>query len=68
MQIISTKAHGVLDYLMGILLIASPWLFNFNRGGDETWIPVILGSAIILYSLFTDYEYAYGVVFRCEHI
>ena len=38
-----------MDYLMGILLIASPWLFGFDRGGAETWVPVILGiGAIIL--------------------
>jgi hypothetical protein len=57
MKIISTKAHGMLDYLMGLLLIASPWLFDFARGGAEQWVPVILGASTILYSLFTDYEY-----------
>ncbi|MCW3074750.1 MAG: hypothetical protein JWP69_1819 [Flaviaesturariibacter sp.] len=56
MRVIGTKAHGVLDYLMGALLIAAPWIFNFDRGGAETWIPVILGASAILYSLFTDYE------------
>jgi hypothetical protein len=56
MKVISTKAHGVMDYLMGVLLIAAPWMFNFHRGGAETWIPVILGIATIIYSLITDYE------------
>lgn len=56
MKIISTKAHGVLDYLMGVLLIASPWIFNFARGGAETWVPVILGAGALLYSLLTNYE------------
>lgn len=56
MKIISTRVHGVLDYLMGVLLIASPWLFDFARGGAETWIPVILGAGTIVYSLMTDYE------------
>ncbi|RYZ22813.1 MAG: hypothetical protein EOO16_07635 [Chitinophagaceae bacterium] len=41
---------------MGALLIAAPWLFNFDRGGAETWVPVILGAGALLYSLFTDYE------------
>jgi hypothetical protein len=58
MRIISTKAHGVMDYLMGVLLIAAPWLFDFARGGAETWIPVILGAGAIVYSLITDYEYS----------
>ncbi|HEY0742012.1 MAG TPA: SPW repeat protein [Chryseosolibacter sp.] len=58
MKIISTRAHGILDYLMGGLLIASPWLFDFARGEAETWVPVILGAGAILYSLMTDYEYS----------
>lgn len=56
MKIISTKVHGVLDYMMGILLIASPWLFGFASGGWETWLPVVLGVSAILYSLMTRYE------------
>ena len=58
MRILSTRAHGVLDYLVGVLLIASPWIFDFARGGAETWVPVILGASAIIYSLFTDYEYS----------
>jgi hypothetical protein len=53
---IATKTHGILDYLVGALLIAAPWIFNFNRGGAETWIPVLLGAGAIVYTLFTDYE------------
>jgi hypothetical protein len=56
MKIISTKVHGVLDYMMGILLIASPWLFGFASNGMETWVPVILGVSAIIYSLMTNYE------------
>jgi hypothetical protein len=56
MKIIGTKMHGYLDYIMGVLLIAAPWLFDFAAGGAETWVPVILGAGTILYSLFTDYE------------
>ncbi|HEY0653509.1 MAG TPA: SPW repeat protein [Chryseosolibacter sp.] len=56
MRIISTRVHGMLDYLMGVILIASPWIFNFNRGGAETIVPVVLGIAVILYSMITDYE------------
>ena len=41
---------------MGLLLIAAPWLFDFAQNGAETWVPVILGAGVILYSLFTDYE------------
>src|SRR5688572_6863704 len=57
MRFISTKVHGVLDYLMGIILIASPWVFGFAHMGAETWVPVISGAGVILYSLITNYEY-----------
>jgi hypothetical protein len=56
MRIISTRAHGVLDYLMGALLILSPWLLGFAAGGAETWVPVVLGASTIVYSLMTNYE------------
>jgi hypothetical protein len=56
MRFIPTQVHGFMDYLMGVLLIAAPWLFGFAAGGAETWLPVILGAGVILYSIFTDYE------------
>ena len=56
MRIIPTRVHGMLDYGLGLLLIAAPWLFDFANGGPEQWIPVILGASVILYSMVTDYE------------
>jgi hypothetical protein len=56
MRFIPTKVHGILDYLVGIILIAAPWIFGFDRGGMETWIPVILGVGALVYSVMTDYE------------
>ena len=56
MRFIPTRVHGMADYLLGVLLIAAPWLFDFADGGAETWLPVILGAGVILYSLLTDYE------------
>jgi hypothetical protein len=56
MRFIETKTHGYLDYMMGALLIAAPWIFDFDRGGAETWVPVILGIAMIGLALLTDYE------------
>ena len=58
MRFIPTRVHGMMDYLMGVVLIAAPWLFGFDEGGAKTWLPVVLGTGVILYSLFTDYELA----------
>ena len=59
-----TRVHGMLDYLLGALLIAAPWLFGFADGGAEQWVPVALGAGVLLYSAFTDYEL--GVVKKLQ--
>jgi hypothetical protein len=56
MRVLPTKVHGFMDYSVGLLLIAAPWLFDFANGGAATWVPVLIGAGAILYSLFTDYE------------
>lgn len=56
MRIIPTRVHAMLDYGLGLLLIAAPWLLGFANGGADQWVPVILGAGVILYSLVTDYE------------
>lgn len=62
MRFIPTRVHAILDYLMGIVLIAVPWALGFaetNMGenGAATWVPVIIGAGMILAALMTDYEY-----------
>ena len=56
MRVIQTRVHGMLDYIIGIVLILAPWVFGFASGGAETWIPVLIGAGTIVYSMFTDYE------------
>jgi hypothetical protein len=56
MRVIPTRIHGILDYAVSALLIASPWLFGYDEGGMETWLPVVLGAGAIGYSLLTDYD------------
>ena len=56
MNILSTRAHGVIDYLTGALLILAPYLFGFASGGVEQLLPQILGLAILGMSLITRYE------------
>jgi hypothetical protein len=56
LRVVPTRVHAVFDYGVSGLLVVSPWLFDFARGGSETWIPVLLGLGGIGYSLCTDYE------------
>jgi hypothetical protein len=56
MKLIPTSVHGVIDYIVGLLLMAAPWLLGFAVGGAETWVPVALGAGALVYSLLTSYE------------
>src|SRR4051794_19735618 len=53
-RIMSTWFHGILDYLVGVALMAAPWVLGFPDLGVATWLPVILGGGAILYSFMTD--------------
>jgi len=56
MRFISTKVHGVMDYISGLLLIVSPWLFYFADGTAAQSVPVIIGITLLLVSILTKYE------------
>lgn len=56
MRFISTKVHGALDYISGLVIIASPWAFNFADGTAAQWVPVIVGVVLLLTSILTNYE------------
>ena len=56
MRFIPTKLHAPLDYLVGVALIAAPWILQFSEHTAATVIPIVLGIGLIAYSLFTDYE------------
>ena len=46
--------HGVLDYLLGALLIAAPFLFGFSDVGSATALAVIAGVFVLLSGASTD--------------
>ena len=56
MRFIPTKFHAPLDYIVGVALIAMPWIFQFSDITAATVVSVVLGIGLIAYSLFTDYE------------
>jgi hypothetical protein len=54
-RIVPTKIHGFVDYLIGLAVVDMP--FILGRGaGPQTWLPVLLGGGLIVYSLLTEYE------------
>jgi SPW repeat len=56
MRFIPTKFHAPLDYIVGVALIAAPWIFQLSEHTAATVVPIVLGSGLIAYSLLTDYE------------
>jgi hypothetical protein len=52
---INSEMHGYIDYLMGLVLIAIPFLFAIPDGVPTTLL-IVLGTATIVYSLITNYE------------
>jgi hypothetical protein len=54
---IPTKTHAGMDYAVGLLLIAAPWLFGFaDESTAATWVAVLAGAAMLGLSMVTDYE------------
>ena len=56
MRFLPTRVHGFLDYIVGVALIAAPWIFQFSEYRAATVVPIVLGIGLILYSVLTDYE------------
>lgn len=64
MRFMSTRMHGLADYLVGVLLIIAPYIFGFATGGVEQWLPMLLGLGVIVYSMLTRYEWGLMPVIR----
>lgn len=56
MRFINSKTHGVLDYLWGIMVIITPWLFGFNDGGAAQIVLIVSGVLVLAMALITNYE------------
>lgn len=64
MPALSTRVHAYLDLLLALALASSPWWGGFAGLNPETWIPVGVGTAIVVYALATDNEL--GLVKRLQ--
>jgi SPW repeat len=63
MRFIPTRFHAPLDYIVGVALIAAPWIFQFSEHTAATVVPIVLGIGLIAYSLLTNYELGVWRVF-----
>ena len=58
MRFIPTTAHGLADYIVGLVVVGLPFYFGWIGTGRIAF--VTLGLLVICYSLLTDY--ALGLV------
>jgi hypothetical protein len=57
MRFIPTRVHAVIDYIVTVILLGLPYLFDaWAGGGAKVWVPMALGIATIIYSLLTSYK------------
>lgn len=57
MRVISTKTHGILDYVMGLTLATVPAMLSTqDKYRIAKIIPMVIGGSTIAMSLLTDYE------------
>ena len=57
-SIIPTGAHATLDYLLGMVLIALPFVFAFTELQVAMYISVLLGVAHLVITLITRFPIA----------
>ncbi len=56
MRVISTRAHGMIDYLSGGMLLSAPSLLGLTEVPASARVFRLAGGGAVLYSLLTDYE------------
>ncbi len=57
MRMINTKAHALLDYILGPVLLGSPYLFEFSPLSTAHLICILAGTIIVVLALVTRFEF-----------
>lgn len=60
MKILSTKLHGIFDYVIGISMIATPFTIEHHFTLPSTCILVAGGAATLVNSVTTNYELGFA--------
>lgn len=55
-KIIQTRWHAFLDYMLALLLLIAPWLFDFTQQSIFMVSSVVAGGIILVMTLFTNNE------------
>jgi hypothetical protein len=55
---ISVNTHAMLEPLMAVLIIVSPWLFGFSDVNDAQTICIIVGAVMLIAGAMTQWRYS----------
>ena len=56
-KVLPMKMHLMNDYVASLFLAASPWLFGFNDGPSNSWMPhLVVGILVFVVTLMTEDE------------
>ncbi len=58
MRLVNTKAQALVNYLLGVILIAAPWIFDFNAGGAVYGTLIFFAVVTWTETAFSRLEYA----------
>ena len=61
---VSTSTYGLLNWVVAITLMSSPWLFGFSHvGGASFFLPVIFGWLQLIMAIFSKHKFGIMNVF-----
>jgi len=58
MRFITPEFHAIMDYVMSILLVTSPFILDYYAGGPESMVPICLGLMALFITPLTDFRFA----------
>lgn len=64
MPAFSTRVHAFLDLFIAAALASAPWWGGFFGSNPESWVALVVGIALAVYTLATDHEL--GLVKRIQ--
>lgn len=58
MRFIRPEFHAIMDYIMALLLVTSPFMLDYYAGGPESMVPICLGLLALFVTPMTDFRFA----------
>jgi hypothetical protein len=54
-KVVPVMVHGIIDYVVGVILLIAPFILGFSNETVPTVISMVIGALVIIVSLLTDY-------------